>query len=155
MPHRLDHVELDELTLLNYKEFLPPELAEQVTLFLPPSGSFDLEILKRYIKNIRSFEKEDPFSNLSLANRLRLVFRSMEPDTICSKFPKADLTLKRRLRCVAEYLIRSGEFKKLTDANNKLVKKIGAMGKPVVIYVPTEKMLRILEKQGLLKLKDE
>jgi hypothetical protein len=60
---------------------------------------------------------------MTLANRLRLAFRDMNADTICGKFPQAELPLKRRLRCVAEYLIRSGEFDKVRDADGKLVKK--------------------------------
>ncbi|HAI19605.1 MAG TPA: hypothetical protein DCM10_17190, partial [Xanthomarina gelatinilytica] len=66
-------------------------------------------------------------------------------------FPNADLPLKRRLRCVAEYLIRSEEFDKLKDENGKLIKKRGILGKMVVIYQPLPKMLTILQKQKLLK----
>ena len=75
----------------------------------------------------------------------------MEPETICSRFPNADLPLKRRLRCVAEYLIRSQEFIKMKDENGKLIKKRGILGKMVVIYQPMPKMLTVLKKQGLLK----
>jgi hypothetical protein len=74
----------------------------------------------------------------------------MIPDTICSRFPKADLPLKRRLRCVAEYLIRSGEFRKMRDDNGKLIKKRGILGKMVVIYEPLPKMRVILQKQKLI-----
>ena len=75
----------------------------------------------------------------------------MKPDTICSRFPNADLPLKRRLRCVAEYLIRSGEFDKMRDENGKLIKKRGVLGKMVVIYEPLPKMLSVLQKQKLIK----
>jgi hypothetical protein len=75
----------------------------------------------------------------------------MEPDTICGKFPTADLPLKRRLRCVAEYLIRAGEFDKMRDDNGKLIKKRGVLGKLVVIYQPLGKMRETLIRQGLLK----
>ena len=74
----------------------------------------------------------------------------MVPDTICSRFPNADLPLKRRLRCVAEYLIRSGEFQKMRDEDGKLIKRRGALGKMVVIYEPLPKMLVTLQKQKLL-----
>jgi hypothetical protein len=87
---------------------------------------------------------------MTLANRLRLAFANMEPDTICSRFPNADLPLKRRLRCVAEYLIRSGEFRKMRNENDKLIKKRGALGKMVVIYEPLPKMLQALHKQRLI-----
>jgi hypothetical protein len=75
----------------------------------------------------------------------------MDSDTICGKFPQAELPLKRRLRCVAEYLIRSGEFKKVRDDEGKLVKKRGILGKMVVLYQPMPKLLESLSKQGLLE----
>jgi hypothetical protein len=99
---------------------------------------------------IRDFEIEDPNSNMTLANRLRLAFSDMIPETICSRFPNADLPLKRRLRCVAEYLIRAGELSKMRDDNGKLIKKRGVLGKMVVIYEPLPKMLTVLNRQKLL-----
>lgn len=151
MAHRFDGIKIAELTFDNYQEILPASLAGQVKKFLPPEGSFDEIILRRYVQTIRDFELEDPNSNMTLANRLRLAFQDMTPETICSRFPNADLPLKRRLRCVAEYLIRSGEFDKVKDDNGKLVKKRGILGKMVVIYQPLPKMLLILQKQKLLK----
>tara|TARA_R100000900_G_scaffold875_3_gene2636 strand:+ start:927 stop:1388 length:462 start_codon:yes stop_codon:yes gene_type:complete len=151
MAHRFDGIKIAELTFDNYQEMLPASLAGQVKKFLPPEGSFDEIILRRYVQTIRDFELEDPNSNMTLANRLRLAFQDMTPETICSRFPNADLPLKRRLRCVAEYLIRSGEFDKVKDDNGKLVKKRGILGKMVVIYQPLPKMLLILQKQKLLK----
>lgn len=151
MKHRFDGINIDELTFENYQEKLPSSLAKQVTKFLPPEGSFDENIMRRYIQSIRDFELEDPNSSMTLANRLRLAFQDMQPETICTRFPNADLPLKRRLRCVAEYLIRSGEFDKVKDENGKLIKKRGILGKMVVIYQPLPKMLLILQKQKLLK----
>ena len=75
----------------------------------------------------------------------------MQSATICGKFPTAELPLKRRLRCVAEYLIRSGEFSKLRDENGKLIKQKGALGKMVVTYKPELKLIESLRKQGILK----
>lgn len=128
---------------------LPASLVLQVECFLPPEGSFDDECLRRYLEVIKNYEEEDVNSNMTLANRLRLAFCDMKPDTICSKFPAAELPLKRRLRCVAEYLIRSGEFDKLRDENGRLIKKRGVLGKLVVIYQPLPKLQEILQKQGL------
>jgi hypothetical protein len=88
---------------------------------------------------------------MTLANRLRLAFRDLQSDTICGKFPQAELPLKRRLRCVAEYLIRSGEFDKVRDETGKLVKKRGVLGKLVVLYQPTDKLLESLNRQGLIE----
>jgi hypothetical protein len=143
-------VNIDVITLSNYQEFLPASLAKQVEMFLPPEGSFDDSCLKRYLEIVRQYEEEDENSNMTLANRLRLAFRDMKPDTICGKFPNAELPLKRRLRCVAEYLIRSGEFDKVKNEQGKLVKKKGVLGKMVVIYKPLPKMLQSLNKQDLL-----
>jgi hypothetical protein len=102
------------------------------------------------LENLRKFEEEDINSGMTLANRLRVAFKNLVPDTICGKFPQAELPLKRRLRCVAEYLIRAGEFDKLKDENGKLVKKRGVLGKLVVVYQPLPKLTEALFKQGLI-----
>ena len=150
MPHRFDNINIDELSIENYDAVLPESLVLQIEPFIPPVGSFDDGILKRYVQMLKDFELEDPNSNMTLANRLRLAFKDMQPDTICSRFPNADLPLKRRLRCVAEYLIRSREFDKMRDENGKLIKKRGVLGKMVVIYQPLPKMLSVLQKQKLI-----
>lgn len=151
MAHRFQIVDIDEVTIDNYQKTLPESLANQVEMFLPPSGSFDDGCLRRYLENLKKYEEEDANSNMTLANRLRLVFQDLQPDTICGKFPQAELPLKRRLRCVAEYLIRSGEFNKVRDNTGKLVKKRGILGKLVVLYQPTKKLLESLQRQGLLE----
>ena len=133
---RFSTFSIEDVTIENISSILPKSIYLQVEMFLPPSGSFDSECLQRYLKNLRDYEEEDPHSSMTLANRLRLAFVDMSPDTICGKFPTADLPLKRRLRCVAEYLIRAGEFDKLRDENGKLVKKRGVLGKLVVLYQP-------------------
>jgi len=149
LAHRFETFRIKEVNLENYKELLPISLALQVECFMPPEGSFDDGCLRRYLEIIRNYEEEDVNSNMTLANRLRVAFRDMNPDTICSKFPAAELPLKRRLRCVAEYLIRSGEFDKLRDESGKLIKKRGVLGKLVVIYQPLPKLQEVLQKQGL------
>jgi hypothetical protein len=151
MSTRFDGLDISLVTVKNFAEQLPESLALQVIDFLPPSGSFDDKVLRRYLENLQEYEREDANSNMTLANRLRLAFKDMNADTICGKFPQAELPLKRRLRCVAEYLIRSGEFDKLRDGNNKLVKKRGNLGKLVVIYQPLPKLLESLAKQKLLE----
>jgi len=151
MKNRFTDLELGIVTLKNYKETLPESLAVQVEMFLPPSGSFDDPTLRRYLENLKNYEEEDPSFAMTLANRLRMAFQDMTPDTICGKFPNADLPLKRRLRCVAEYLIRAGEFDKMRDENGKLLKKRGVLGKLVVIYQPLPKMRYTLIRQGLVK----
>ena len=138
------------MTVENSSELLPESIRLQIEMFLPPSGSFDNKCLRRYLENLKEYEEEDPNSSMTLANRLRLAFLDMEPNTICGKFPAADLPLKRRLRCVAEYLIRAGEFDKLRDESGKLVKRRGVLGKQVVLYQPLPKMREVLQRQGLL-----
>ena len=151
MAHRFQGICIDSVTIENYEEMLSESLQLQVIDFLPPSGSFDTECLHRYLQNLKNYEEEDANSNMTLANRLRIAFKDMEPDTICGKFPLAELPLKRRLRCVAEYLIRSGEFDKVRDEKGKLVKKRGNLGKLVVLYRPLPRLLESLTKQGLLE----
>lgn len=151
MAHRFKGFEITDVTVDNHRDVLPKSLSYQVEMFLPPEGSFDNECLRRYLENIKAFEEEDENSGMTLANRLRLAFRDMQPDTICGKFPQAELPLKRRLRCVAEYLIRSGEFDKVRDENGKLLKKRGVLGKLVVMYQPTAKLMEALYKQGLIE----
>jgi len=151
MSHRFANVEIKKITVANHVEVLPESLVNQVAIFLPPEGSFDDKCLRRYLEILKNYEEEDENSNMTLANRLRMAFRDMVPDTICGKFPLAELPLKRRLRCVAEYLIRSGEFDKLRDERGKLVKKRGILGKLVVIYKPLPKLIDALSRQGLIK----
>jgi hypothetical protein len=151
MAHRFQGICVDSVTVENHEESLPESLVLQVADFLPPSGSFDDKCLQRYLQNLKNYEEEDANSNMTLANRLRIAFKDMVPDTICGKFPLAELPLKRRLRCVAEYLIRSGEFDKVRDEKGKLVKKRGNLGKLVVLYKPLPKLLESLARQGLLE----
>ena len=151
MAHRFKDIDINAVTLENHEELLPESLVRQVEMFLPPSGSFDDGCLRRYLENLKNYEEEDANSGMTLANRLRLAFCDLQADTICGKFPQAELPLKRRLRCVAEYLIRSGEFDKVRDENGKLVKKRGVLGKLVVMYQPTPKLLESLNRQGLLE----
>jgi hypothetical protein len=151
MAHRFQGICIDSITVENCDEMLSESLRLQVMDFLPPSGSFDTACLRRYLQNLKNYEEEDANSNMTLANRLRIAFKDMQPDTICGKFPLAELPLKRRLRCVAEYLIRSGEFDKVRDERGKLVKKRGNLGKLVVLYKPLPKLLESLTRQGLLE----
>jgi hypothetical protein len=151
MAHRFRTVDIDSVTVANHKEQLTESLTLQVEMFLPPEGSFDDGCLRRYLEILKKYEEEDENSGMTLANRLRLAFKDMQADTICGKFPQAELPLKRRLRCVAEYLIRSGEFDKVRDQTGKLVKKRGVLGKLVVLYQPTTKLLDALTRQGLIE----
>ena len=151
MAHRFKGFEIEDVDIENYKEILPRSISLQLEMFMPPEGSFDTGCLRRYLINLKNYEEEDANSGMTLANRLRLAFQDMQPDTICGKFPQAELPLKRRLRCVAEYLIRSGELDKVKDERGKLVKKRGILGKMVVLYQPTDKLIESLARQGLFQ----
>ena len=110
MPYRFDNIDIDILTIENYADHLPESLVLQITPFSHQNGSFDDAVLRRYVQMLKQFELEDPNSNMTLANRLRLAFKDMQPDMICSRFPNADLPLNAGFCCVAEYLIRSSQL---------------------------------------------
>jgi hypothetical protein len=82
------------VTVENHRRRLPESLVNQIQMFLPPEGSFDDGCLQRYLENLKNYEQEDANSGMTLANRLRIAFQDMTPDTICGKFPKAELPLK-------------------------------------------------------------
>lgn len=149
--YRFNNLVIEDVTVENYEEMLVGSLAEQVSMFIPPSGSFENPDLHRYLELIKSYETSvnDLILGLSLADQIRIIFSDMIPATICEKFPDIDLITKRRYRCVAEYLIRQGELEKVKDERGKLVKKVGNMGKLVVIYQPLIKIRQTLQKAGL------
>ena len=120
-------------------------------MFIPPSGSFGTEDLRRYLDLIRNYETSttDLMLGLSLADQIRITFSDMRTSTICDRYPDINLAEKRRYRCVAEYLIRQGELTKLRDEEGKLIKKIGNMQKAVVLYQPLPKLLETLKKSKL------
>ena len=151
MSYRFVDLNIEEVTVENYAELLKPSLAQQVSVFVPPEGSFETPDLKRYLELVKSYEVSttDLVHGLSLADQIRITFSDMKAATICEKFPDIDLATKRRYRCVAEYLIRQGELAKLKDENGKLVKKLGNMGKMVVIYEPLPKICKTLQQTGL------
>jgi hypothetical protein len=149
--YRFANLQINEVTVDNYGEKLVDSLAEQVSMFIPPSGSFETTDLKRYLELVCSYETStaDIILGLSLADQIRLTFSDMKTSTICDRYPEIGLAEKRRYRCVAEYLIRQGELTKLRDENGKLIKKIGNMQKAVVLYRPLPKLLETLKKSGL------
>ena len=139
--YRFASLDINEVTVDNYKDKLVDSLAEQVEIFLPPSGSFETADLRRYLELVSSYETSttDLMMGLSLADQIRLTFSDMKTSTICDRYPDIGMAEKRRYRCVAEYLIRQGELTKLRDESGKLIKKIGNMNKAVVLYMPTQK----------------
>ena len=151
LSYRFSGLVVEEVTVENYEEVLKPSLAEQVSMFIPPSGSFKTPDLQRYLDLLKTYETStnDLILGFSLADQIRITFSDMKPATICEKFPDIDLVTKRRYRCVAEYLIRQGELAKVKDESGKLVKKIGNMGKAVVIYEPLAKIRQTLQRSGL------
>lgn len=158
LSYRFNNLNIGEVTVDNYKEKLVNSLAQQVSMFLPPSGSFETPDLHRYLELVRSYETStnDLILGLSLADQIRICFSDMKPATICERFPDIDLATKRRYRCVAEYLIRQEELAKVKDDQGKLVKKTGNLGKLVVIYQPLPKIRQTLQRSGLTQfIKDD
>ena len=149
--YRFRELDINSVTIKNYKKTLCGSLIEQVSMFIPPSGSFENKDLRRYLELVCSYETSstDLILGLSLADQIRLTFSDMKTSTICDRYPEINLAEKRRYRCVAEYLIRQGELTKLRDENGKLIKKIGNMQKAVVLYRPLPKLLQTLKKSGL------
>lgn len=158
MSYRFIGLDIKGVTATNYKDTLKPSLVQQVSPFMPPEGSFETADLQRYLELVKSYEVSttDLIHGLSLADQIRIIFSDMKPATICEKFPDIDLATKRRYRCVAEYLIRQQELTKLKDERGKLIKKLGNMGKMVVIYQPLPKICKTLQQTGLGQfIKDE
>lgn len=158
LSYRFNNLNIEEVTVNNYTELLVNSLAQQVSMFLPPSGSFETQDLRRYLELIRSYETStnDLILGLSLADQIRICFSDMQPATICERFPDIDLATKRRYRCVAEYLIRQEELAKVKNDQGKLVKKTGNLGKLVVIYQPLPKIRQTLQRSGLCQfIKDD
>lgn len=158
--YRFANLDINQVTVENYKDLLVASLAYQVEIFLPPSGSFETQDLRRYLELVCHYETStvDLMMGLSLADQIRITFSDMKVSTICDRYPEIGLAEKRRYRCVAEYLIRQGELTKLRDENGKLIKKIGNMNKAVVLYMPTQKLLDTLKRSGLghlIKKKDD
>ena len=151
--YRFSELDIETVTVKNYRELLVDSLIEQVEIFIPPSGSFSNADLRRYLELISGYETSttDLVLGLSLADQIRITFSDMKTSTICDRYPDINLAEKRRYRCVAEYLIRQGELAKLRDENGKLIKKIGNMQKAVVLYRPLPKLLETLRKSGLAK----
>jgi hypothetical protein len=151
LSYRFSGLVIEKITVDNFEDTLTSSLAEQVSMFIPPSGSFKTPDLQRYLELLKTYETStnDLILGFSLADQIRITFSDMKPATICEKFPDIDLVTKRRYRCVAEYLIRQGELAKAKDESGKLVKKIGNMGKAVVIYEPLPKIRQTLQRSGL------
>ena len=157
--YRFTDLDIAKVTIENYADMLVPSLVEQVSMFIPPSGSFETPDLRRYLELVCGYETStsDIVLGLSLADQIRITFSDMKISTICDRYPDINLAEKRRYRCVAEYLIRQGELTKLRDADGKLIKKIGNMQKAVVLYKPLPKLLETLKRSGLsnfVKLKE-
>jgi len=151
LSHRFQTLDISSVTVENYKETLVPSLSDQVEMFIPPSGSFETTDLQRYLELIRGYETSthDLVFGLTLADQLRIAFSDGETKTICERFPDVSLQEKRRYRCVCEYLIRSGQLEKVRDDKGRLVKKLGNMGKLVVLYRPLPPLYKSLTKSGL------
>ena len=149
--YRFKELDINSVTIKNYRKKLVSSLIIQVEMFIPPSGSFETADLRRYLELIQTYETStnDMVLGLSLADQIRIAFSDMKAATICDRFPDIDLNSKRRYRCVAEYLLRQEELIKVRDQDGKLVKKIGNAGKPVVLYRGLPKLHETLKNSDL------
>ena len=98
--YRFIELDLDKVTIGNFKETLTTSLIEQVEMFIPPSGSFSTADLKRYLDLVRNYETSttDLMLGLSLADQIRITFSDMRTSTICDRYPDINLAEKRRYR---------------------------------------------------------
>ena len=48
--YRFVDLDISSVTIENYEEKLVPSLAQQVEMFIPPSGSFETADLRRYLE---------------------------------------------------------------------------------------------------------
>ena len=96
--YRFSELDIDSVTIDNYKKFLMPSLIEQIEMFIPPSGSFKTPDLRRYLDLIRGYETSttDLMLGLSLADQIRLTFSDMRTSTICDRYPEINLSEKLR-----------------------------------------------------------
>ena len=101
--YRFVNLDINEVTVSNYKDKLVGSLAQQVEVFIPPIGSFETPDLRRYLELVCSYETSttDIIMGLSLADQIRLAFSDMKTSTICDRYPDIGLAEKRRYRCVA------------------------------------------------------
>lgn len=151
LSYRFVDLDISSTTVDNYEEKLTRSLARQVSMFIPPSGSFETPDLQRYLELLKTYETStnDVILGLTLADQLRIAFSDGETKTVCERFPDISLQEKRRYRCVCEYLIRSNQLEKVRDEKGRLVKKLGNMGKLVVLYRPLPALYESLKKSGL------
>ena len=115
--YRFKELDINSVTIKNYRKKLVSSLIIQVEMFIPPSGSFETADLRRYLELIQTYETStnDMVLGLSLADQIRIAFSDMKAATICDRFPDIDLNSKRRYRCVAEYLLRQEELIKVNS----------------------------------------
>ena len=93
--YRFIELDLDKVTIGNFKETLTTSLIEQVEMFIPPSGSFSTADLKRYLDLVRNYETSttDLMLGLSLADQIRITFSDMRTSTICDRYPDINFCL--------------------------------------------------------------
>ena len=48
--YRFTDLDIETVTIENYADKLVPSLVEQVSMFIPPSGSFETADLRRYLE---------------------------------------------------------------------------------------------------------
>ena len=49
LSYRFSELDIESVTIANYEKKLMPSLVEQISMFIPPSGSFKTPDLRRYL----------------------------------------------------------------------------------------------------------
>ena len=87
--YRFTDLDIAAVTIENYADMLVPSLVEQVSMFIPPSGSFETPDLRRYLELVCGYETStsDIVLGLSLADQIRITFSDMKISTIYDRYP--------------------------------------------------------------------
>ena len=73
--YRFTDLDIAAVTIENYADMLVPSLVEQVSMFIPPSGSFETPDLRRYLELVCGYETStsDIVLGLSLLIKFELL----------------------------------------------------------------------------------
>ena len=64
--YRFVDLDISQVTVENFRDILVKSLAEQVEMFIPPSGSFETPDLRRYLELVCSCERDRDWETVTL-----------------------------------------------------------------------------------------
>ena len=108
--YRFTDLDIAAVTIENYADMLVPSLVEQVSMFIPPSGSFETPDLRRYLELVCGYETStsDIVLGLSLADQIRITFSDMKISTICDRYPTSTWLKSEDTACWLNTLLGRG-----------------------------------------------